>query len=383
MALSGIGASDTILLFLPDRTCPDAAWIAKTEAAYPGLTVRSIPQADPETGKLRDVDDLPAAVWEGVTIFVSLWPPRTTAATVDGKTVAATTSLANLRFVQVPSAGADRWIVHETFARPGVTISTGNGTHAPQIAEWVMGTWLMARHHFLTYAGHMAKGDAWSHRLEQMGEDSTGTRIGILGYGAIGRQVARLATAFGMEVYAYTRSERATAASRADPDTFCVPGTGDVEGALPAKWFHGSGPDAINNFLAQDLDLLVVATPLTAATTKLLSTAQFVALDKARPAPKRKTYVTNIARGKVIDTDALLHALHSGQIAGAALDVTDPEPLPADHALWKAPNVFIAPHVSWQSGHMRERLLALLDTNLARLHDGKPLVNVLNKEFHY
>ncbi|CAK7231577.1 hypothetical protein SEUCBS140593_007972 [Sporothrix eucalyptigena] len=382
MSPPGIGASDTILLFLPDRTSPDAAWIAKTEAAYPGVTIRNIPQPDPETGKLRDINDLPESVWEGVTILVSLWPPRTTETTVDDKVVSPKTTLPDLRFVQVPSAGADRWIVHETYKRPHVTISTGNGTHAPQIAEWVIGTWLMARHHFLSFAGYMSTGTGWQHRLEHMGEDSTGTRIGILGYGAIGRQVARLATAFGMEVYAYTRSEKATAAARADPDTYCVPGTGDAEGLLPTKWFHGSSTEAINDFLSQDLDLLVVATPLTAATTKLLSTAQFNVLDKSRTG-KRKTYIVNIARGKVIDTDALLHALHNNQIAGAALDVTDPEPLPVDHALWKAPNVFIAPHVSWQSAHMQERLLAVLDTNLERLNAGKPLVNVLNKEFHY
>lgn len=186
-----------------------------------------------------------------------------------------------------------------------------------------------------------------------------------------------------MEVYAYTRSERATAASCADPDTFCLPGIGDPEGLLPAKWFHGSSPAAINDFLAQDLDLLVIATPLTAATTKLLGSEQFAVLDKSRLTPARKTYVINIARGKVIDTDALLQALETGQIAGAALDVTDPEPLPADHALWRAPNVFIAPHVSWQSDHMRQRVLAVLDVNLARLHAGAPLVNVLNKQFHY
>jgi phosphoglycerate dehydrogenase-like enzyme len=192
-----------------------------------------------------------------------------------------------------------------------------------------------------------------------------------------------------MEVYAYTRSERRTPESRADHDTYCVPGTGDPEGLLPAKWFHGTGADDINNFLSQDLDLLVVATPLTTATTKLIGSDQFAVLDASRVGtlrngrPKPKTYVVNIARGKVIDTDAILHALHNNQISGAALDVTDPEPLPAGHALWTAPNVFIAPHVSWQSGHMRERLLGVLELNLERLHAGKPLVNVLHKEFHY
>lgn len=247
----------------------------------------------------------------------------------------------------------------------------------------------MARHHFLQIDSYRAAGDAWKHRLDTMGEDSTNTRIGILGYGAIGRQTAKLATALGMEVYAYTRSERSTPESCRDPDTYCVPGTGDPEGLLPSKWFHGTTPDDINTFLSQDLDLLVVGTPLTADTIKLLGSDQFAVLDKSRVGnlrngkPKPKTYVINIARGKVIDTDALLHALHNKLISGAALDVTDPEPLPADHALWKAPNVFIAPHVSWQSNHMRERLLGVLELNLDRLHAGEPLVNVLHKTLKY
>lgn len=131
---AGIGPNDTLLVFLPDRTAPDAAWIARIKAAYPGLIVRFVSQVDPATGKVRDVNDLPAEIWEGVTLLVSHWPPRTTSTTaiVDGveTTLPVTTTLPGLRFVQVPSAGADRWIGHETFKRPGVTIATGNGTHA-------------------------------------------------------------------------------------------------------------------------------------------------------------------------------------------------------------------------------------------------------------
>ena len=131
---AGIGPNDTLLIFLPDRTAPDAAWIARIEAAYPGLTVRFVSQADPVTGTVRDVNQLPAEVWEGVTLLVSHWPPKTVETKVISygveTTLRATTTLPDLRFVQVPSAGADRWIGHETFKRPGVTIATGNGTHA-------------------------------------------------------------------------------------------------------------------------------------------------------------------------------------------------------------------------------------------------------------
>jgi phosphoglycerate dehydrogenase-like enzyme len=179
-----------------------------------------------------------------------------------------------------------------------------------------------------------------------------------------------------MEIYAYTRTERSTPESRKD-DSYVVPGTGDPDGVLPDKWFHGASRSAVNDFLAQDLDVLVIGLPLTESTKYIIDTEQFDILSR------KKTYVVNIARGRHIRTEALIEALEQGKIRGAALDVTDPEPLPADHALWRAPNVFITPHVSWQTPHYWERLLNILEANLERLRDGKPMVNVMNKEHHY
>lgn len=182
----------------------------------------------------------------------------------------------------------------------------------------------------------------------------------------------------GMEVYAYTRSEKPTPESRRD-DSFCVPGTGDPDGLLPAKWFHGGDKQSINDFLAQDLDLLVIAMPLTKSTTGVLAREQFEILSKN----KRKTYVANVARGGHIVTDDLIDALETGKIRGAALDVTDPEPLPQDHPLWRAPNVFITPHVSWATPYYWDRALQLIETNLERMYEGKPLINVMNRIENY
>jgi phosphoglycerate dehydrogenase-like enzyme len=237
-----------------------------------------------------------------------------------------------------------------------------------------MGTWLMVNHNFLGYA-EQQKQQKWS-RLDGLALDSPGLRMGILGYGAIGRQCARIGQALGMEVYAYTRSERSTPESRKD-DSYFVPGTGDPDGLVPTKWFHGSSKEAVNEFLAQDLDLLVLALPLTEATTSILGREQFDIL------AKKKTFVSNIARGPHIDTDALLDALREGKIRGAALDVADPEPLPDGHPLFSAPNVFITPHVSWQTPHLMTRIQEIAEKNLNSLSEGKPLINVMNREHHY
>lgn len=157
-----------------------------------------------------------------------------------------------------------------------------------------------------------------------------------MGYGAIGRQCARVARSLGMEVLAYTRTEKPTPESRRD-DSYCVPGTGDPEGLIPTRWFHGASRDAVDDFLAQDLDILVVSLPLTESTRGILSYRQFELLSK------RRTFVCNIARGGHIDQEALLQALERGQIRGAAIDVTDPEPLDSQNPLWKAPNLLITP----------------------------------------
>ncbi|KAK3936840.1 hypothetical protein QBC46DRAFT_394160 [Diplogelasinospora grovesii] len=210
----------------------------------------------------------------------------------------------------------------------------------------------MMGHHFLTYAQQQKDG-IWKPLIRELQiHDSPGMRMGILGYGAIGRQCARLGQALGMEVYAYTRSEKPTPESRKD-DSYCVPGTGDPDGLIPTMWFHGASKEAVNEFLGHDLDILV------------------------------KTFVSNVARGGHIDTDALIDALKDGKIRGAALDVVDPEPLPDNHPIMSAPNLFITPHVSWQTPHLFERLQAILEENLERLSKGEKMINVMDREHHY
>jgi len=253
----------------------------------------------------------------------------------------------------------------------------------------------MMSHHFPAYITHHVQSPETpvphAKFLGLQVQDSPGLRMGILGYGAIGRQVARLAQALGMEVYAYTRREKSTPESRKD-DSYVVPRTGDPDGLIPAKWFHGAEKEDINNFLAQGLDVLVVSLPLTDATRKILSKEQFEILDRtARNGTGRKTFVSNIARGEHIDTDALIDALQTGKIKGAALDVVDPEPLPEGHALLKMAGegggkVFITPHVSWMSPHYFERVLAIMERNLEVLIGGgenKGMINVIDRVNHY
>lgn len=199
---------------------------------------------------------------------------------------------------------------------------------------------------------------------------------GILGYGSIGRQTARIATALGMKVHAYTLHPRPTPESRYD-DSYVPAGLGDAEGKLPTKWFSGGEIKDIHDFLSSGLDQLVISLPLTSKTHHLIARPEFEILSD------KKTFVTNISRGPIVNTEDLIEALESEKIRGAALDVTDPEPLPDGHPLFSAKNVLITPHVSYQSLSNATRVLDLLQLNLGRLSQGRRLVNQVSRKDGY
>lgn len=179
-----------------------------------------------------------------------------------------------------------------------------------------------------------------------------------------------------MDVHAYTLHEKKTPESKRD-DGYIPEGLGDPEGTYPSKWFFGGSTEELHSFLGSDLDLLVVALPLTPATTRLISAPEFKVLSK------KKTFLSNIGRGPIVKTEDLIEALDSGLIRGAALDVTDPEPLPDGHPLWSAKNVVVTPHISASSTSYFERVWAITKLNLERLSNGGDLVNKVNKKEGY
>lgn len=181
-----------------------------------------------------------------------------------------------------------------------------------------------------------------------------------------------------MTVYAYTASPRPTPESRHD-NGFIVPGTGDPDGSIPVSWHHGTDRESIRSFLALGLDYLVVSLPLTPQTLHLLGPEEFAILSNHSTRPDTKPYLTNISRGKVIDQAALIKTLETGQLGGAALDVTDPEPLPKEDPLWNAPDVQITPHVSGAGREYYSRSLDILRLNLDRLENGQPLINLYRR----
>lgn len=180
-----------------------------------------------------------------------------------------------------------------------------------------------------------------------------------------------------MDVIAYTASPRPTPESRRDTGKYIVPSTGDPDGTIPSAWYSGLSKAALHTFLSQDIDILLVAVPLTPETTHFLAAPEF------RILAARNAFIVNIARGAIIDQDALIASLKSGELRGAALDVTDPEPLPVDSELWDLENVTVTPHVSGLGTMYTERSFAILDQNLTNLEEGRPLINEVSRRKGY
>lgn len=274
----------------------------------------------------------------------------------------------NLRWVQVDSAGVN--LLHNTALwHSDIAITSANGVHTVQIAEHVLAM-LLAHTHHLPLAYRLQQHTHWA-SSEQLAAFVTseirGKTLGIVGYGAIGREVARLATALGMRILATKRRGRSPVF-----DGWSPLGTGDPTGNIPEQFYD---LDELHLLLAA-CDAVVLALPLNQQTERLIGKEQ---LARMRP----HTFLINIGRGALIEQNALVAALQEQRLGGAALDVTDPEPLPSNSPLWKMDNVIITPHIAGLSIHYDDRIVDLFSENLHRYLTGEPLLNLVQRERGY
>lgn len=271
-----------------------------------------------------------------------------------------------LRWLQTESAGVDHLHGHAVWASD-VQVTSANGAH-PQVAEYAIAGLLSFAHRFPAMFDLQRRG-VWDdgERRKLMPIALRGRTIGIVGYGAIGRETARLAQALGMRVRVAVRD-----VTRRAYDGWLLPGTGDPDGALPDAWLSIADLDEL---LAQS-DVVVLAVPLAGGTRRMLDAARIGCM---RPG----AVLVNIGRGALVDQDALIAALESGALGGAVLDVTDPEPLPAAHPLWRVPNVIVTPHISGQSPMMLDTVMEIFSENLRRYANGEPLMNVVQRSLGY
>jgi phosphoglycerate dehydrogenase-like enzyme len=241
--------------------------------------------------------------------------------------------LPRLQVIQLMSAGAERML---PYVPAGVTLCNARGAHDPAVAEWIVAVVLAELRHLPEFVTAQQAG-TW-HAVPS--EPLAGQTVLIVGYGSIGAATEHLLAPFGVRVERVARHAR--------------PGVSSLDD-LPA--------------LLPGADIVILLVPVTPATTRLAD-ARFLGLmhDHA--------LLVNAARGSIVDTAALLAELNSGRLR-AALDVTDPEPLPAGHPLWSAPNLLLTPHVAGASTDAIPRVRAIVAAQLARYAAGEPLANVV------
>jgi phosphoglycerate dehydrogenase-like enzyme len=260
----------------------------------------------------------------------------------------------NLVWAQSHSAGVERYIaIDELVRNDRIVLTNMRAAHGPAIADHSFAMLLTLTRNLRAYEDAQ---DDRQWRRDVPGPDAIALQdrtMLVVGLGGIGSEIAQRAHGFGMRVLATRRSD--------------APGP---------EWIERIGrPDELMAMLPE-ADVVAICVPLTPETQGMFDARAFEAM---RPG----SYLINIARGRVVNTDALLSALQSGRIAGACLDVTDPEPLPPDHPLWDEPNVIITPHVASDANLTDDRALALFVENMRRFDANEPLLNVVDKQAGY
>jgi len=272
-----------------------------------------------------------------------------------------------LRWIQLLSAGADHAIGAPLKAGK-ITFTTTSGIHATPIAEYTLASMLGYAHRFhLTLRAQTKHEWMRSGRFMATVDEIRGQTLGIIGYGSIGRETARLAQAFGMKVLALKRDPKV----RSDPG-WCPAGLGDPAGAIPERFF---GPDECAEILRES-DYVSVTLPLTEETRKFIGARELGAM-------KPNAYLVNIGRGGVIDEHAMAEALKAGRIGGAGLDVFEHEPLEASSPLWELENVILTPHMSGANRGYMDKACELFVENLKRFTSNRPLLNVVDPKLGY
>lgn len=273
----------------------------------------------------------------------------------------------HLKWVQLLSAGADHILKGALAAHTGVAVTTASGIHSTPIAEYTIGSMLAWSHGLhLTMRSQIRREWKRTGFMESL-DSMRGKVLGVIGYGSIGRETARIAQGLGMTVLALKRSPGDRRDTGWNP-----PGVGDPEGTIPARWY---GPDQCEAILRES-DYVTVTLPLTPETRGLIGVREIAAM---RP----NAYIVNIGRGEVIDQAALIEALRENRIGGAGLDVFEREPLELESGLWDLENVILTPHVSGAFKNYNGYCCELFAANLERFRAGRPLLNLVDRALGY
>lgn len=302
---------------------PPAEFAAGVRRRWPGMKVAHLLTYDHVTEQLPDTD---------ILVGFSIRPEQFATAQ-------------KLKWIHSTAAGVGQ-LMYPELRESGIVLTNARGIHSKPMAEHILGTIIAMARRFpdafrFQQAAHWAQQEIWDARPFEL----NGKILLIIGFGSIGHELARLMQPIGMRIWGITRSGRSDAQF-----------AGRI---LPALELHSVLPQA---------DFVIVAAPETSETKRMIGEKELALM-------KKSAFLINVARGTLVDQDALIAALRARSIAGAALDVTEEEPLPPESQLWNLDNVFITPHISAATDLLWQRQEKLLLENLERWFDGRELLN--------
>lgn len=254
-----------------------------------------------------------------------------------------------LKWIHCLSSGTEGLMADPVVSRPGLKVTCSKGIHGVPMANHVMGYILSFLRRFPELADRQRQGRKW-HR--PMPDEATGKRLCIIGMGSIGKEIARAATAFGMRVTGIKRS---------------VAPVENVDEVLP--------PEQLDRVLPAS-DFVVMLLPINDNTRNFMTAERFAAM-------KEGSVFINVGRGQTVDEAALIAALKSGHLSGAALDTFQQEPLADDSPLWDMPNVIITPHIAADTPMYMTRAFGLIAKNLPLFQSGAPLISAVDLANRY
>lgn len=329
---------------------------------YADVLVDDLREISPRLHVERHFPHVPERAWDEVEVLYTLneLPPPERAP--------------RLRWVQLHTAGIDHVADAPLLKAHDVEITTASGAHLPQMPEFIL-SMMLAFNYRVPHILQLQAEAEWPQKGGQSAQYTTfsprelrGQTLGIVGYGTIGRELARMADGLGMRVLAAKRDVM----HPEEHDAYVPAGMGDPAANLPARIYP---PEAIRS-MAGESDFLVVLAPLTGRSGRLINAEVLGAM-------KKTAVLINVARGGVIDEAALISALAAEKIAGAALDVFDEEPLPTTSPLWNLPNVILSPHIAGASSRYHRKTAEVFSENLRRYLAGQTLLNRVRREEGY